>query len=75
MARVPAGFIDNYAFSYCKCLLSLGLPSSVKKLGKDILKDCPRLKRVIISSDNPYFEADGLSFKKKNVTQAPNILR
>ena len=74
---IPEGvwFIDNYAFSYCKCLLSLVLPSSVKKLGKDILKDCPRLKRVIISSDNPYFEADGLSFRKKNVTEAANILR
>lgn len=65
--RIPEGVwcIDNYAFSYCKCLLSLILPGSVKKLGKDILKECPRLKRVIVSPENPFFEADGLSIKEK----------
>ena len=47
--------IGNYAFSYCKHLYAINLPKSMRKIGKEVFKDCNRLKYIRLDSENPFF--------------------
>ena len=47
--------LGNYAFSYCDHLYSISLPKSLHRIGKDIFKNCNRLKHIRLAPENPHF--------------------
>lgn len=52
--------IQDWAFAYCSNLESLTLPRKKLDIGQGIMKDCFKLKQIIIADDEP--EAEGISY-------------
>ncbi|MDE6748734.1 MAG: leucine-rich repeat domain-containing protein [Lachnospiraceae bacterium] len=52
--------IQDWAFAFCSNLESLTLPRKKLDIGQGIMKDCFRLRQIIIAEGNP--EAEGISY-------------
>lgn len=52
--------IQDWAFAFCSNLESLTLPRKKLDIGQGIMKDCFRLRQIIIADDEP--EAEGISY-------------
>ncbi|MDE5866244.1 MAG: leucine-rich repeat domain-containing protein [Lachnospiraceae bacterium] len=59
---LPEGImqIQDWAFAFCSNLESLTLPRKKLDIGQGIMKDCFRLRQIIIAEGDP--EAEGISY-------------
>lgn len=60
-------FIDEMIFSNCKNLREVYIGSKVKEISTNtVFSRCEQLEKIIVSSDNPYFESvDGCLIEKE----------
>lgn len=52
--------IQDWAFAFCSNLESLKLPRKKLDIGQGIMKDCFKLRQIIVAEDEP--EAEGISY-------------
>ncbi len=61
--------ICAYAFEYCKCLVSINIPSKFENFdGKCIFRYCYNLTDITVADDNLNFSADGMVIFNKDKT-------
>lgn len=59
--KIPEGVtsIGDYVFSWCSSLYSVSISKTVTRIGKGIFGKCSSLKKIIIDSQNEYYDSRG----------------
>lgn len=57
--------IGEYAFAYCKSLVSIYIPAGVSEIGNLVLLECTSLEHIVVDTDNAAYKAiDGSLYNK-----------
>lgn len=70
--------IDSFAFSQCDRLISVYIPSSVKKIELSAFRGCSSLRRIVVSPSNSHYYSDeyGILYSSKEscLLKAPELV-